>query len=1111
MRLFILCLICSIGLVHAADSYAQNAIISLDVQNQTVGNVLKEIESQSEFDFFFNNKHVDLNRRVSVSANKSNIFEVLKDVFSGTNVQYTVLDKKIVLSTEVGSPQQDKKKQMITGTVVDEKGEPVIGASIMEKDVKGNGTISDVDGKFRLSVGSDKSQLEVSFVGYKPQVVKVEVGKAMILTLQEDAQALDEVVVVGYGVQKKRDLTGAISSVKMSDEPVATFSTVSHALAGKAAGLRVTQNSGQPGAGATFRIRGETSINAGNAPLVIVDGFPISSSSNPGGSNDSRYSAGDVDNVLESINPNDIESIEVLKDASATAIYGSRAGHGVIIITTKRGKQSDRMQITYSGNVSVQTMSKKYDVLDGEGYRTYRNMKAYETWMKTNGQGIYGQYITPKPNPEKYEPRYTDAEVKNAQTTNWLKEVTRTGLQHSHNVTLTGGSEKAQYLASLNYFKQEGIVKNNAMERLTAKLNTDYIISKVFKAGLSVNISRNTYDNVPLGQNNYENAGIISSAVLFDPSIPVRDEEGNFSVFTDQTQYPNPVSLLGIKDNTTKDRVLASGYLQAEPIKGLLLKATLGFDRRSAKRKQYIPNTTMYGAQSGGIAQQTQNDGLDYLMDLTANYTKSFGNHSLTALIGYEYQRFNSEGFWLNNYNFSTDGFLYNYIGAGAGVKDGSSSAGLSSLGSYFARINYSYLGKYLLTASVRADGASNFDPDHRWGYFPSVSVAWRFSDENFMKGLNGVISNGKLRVGYGQTGNSNVGNRTIDYFGNGRKWVFGNTGYVGVSASQLGNKKLTWETTSEFNIGLDLGFFNNRINLTAEYYNRVISDLLVTSKSLPSYNELTTIAANIGKTQGKGVELTLNTQNIVKENFSWSTDLTFYKYVDRWKERDPNWKPYVYQSKNDYIRSTFTYKSDGLLQVGEKAPAWQPALVPGQVKIQNLKDEEKSPNVLDQYDQYLLGSQDPDFSFGFNNTLKYKGFDFNIYMYGEVGRWRAQSYYEGWIPYLEANNLNMSTLTLNSWRADNQNTTVPSLLISPYTNGDYFYKKVSYMRCRNITFGYTIPMKNTKVAQTIRIYADVSNPFVVTNWKGLDPETDQSLSSYPNVRSFSIGLDIHF
>lgn len=437
------------------------------------------------------------------------------------------------------------------------------------------------------------------------------------------------------------------------------------------------------------------------------------------------------------------------------------------------------------------------------------------------------------------------------------------------------------------------------MDRVTAKINLDQTLSKYAKAGISLNISRNSLDNVPLGTGTFENAGILSSAAMFNPTLPVYDENGKYSVNPYFTQLPNPVSLLEITDKTTKDRILASAYLQIEPVKGLILKANFGIDRQYEKRKQYLPKTTMYGEQANGQASISQSDNNDYLMDLTATYMKDFGNHSLTVLAGYSFQQFNSEWVSAGNQDFITDGFLYNNLGAGNFAKPSvGSGASKTSLGSYFGRINYSYLSRYLLTLTMRADGASNFDPDNRWGFFPSVSAGWRFSDEPFMASLNDVVSNGKLRISYGQTGNSNVGNRTMNLYNTGYNNVFGNTIHTGVLASQLGNPNLTWETTKEFNVGLDLGFINNRISLSMEYFNRTISDLLVKEKSLPSYNEVTSIASNIGETKSQGFEMTLNTVNIDNRDWTWTTDLTLSLYRDRWKERDPNWKPAAYQRK---------------------------------------------------------------------------------------------------------------------------------------------------------------------------------------------------------------------
>lgn len=1093
-RIFLICCICFLFSVNLL--MAQS--ISLNFSNATYEQVFNAIEQKTGYKFVYNTQELNKHSQCSISVKDKNIEAILNELFKGTGISYRISNKHIALFKQV--------TRKITGIVTDQTGEPIIGANILVKGAK-TGVITDIEGKFSISV-QENSTLVISYLGYITQNITVKAQNHLKIILKEDTQNLDEVVVVGYGVQKKRDLTGAISSVKMTDTPVGTFSTAAHALAGKAAGLQVTQSSAQVGGGAKFRIRGETSINAGNDPLFIIDGFPVSSSSTLD-SEKNFYKTGTVDNVLSSINPNDIESIEVLKDASATAIYGSRAGHGVIIITTKRGKVG-KAKVTYSGNFSVQDIKNNYKMLDGREYRIQRNMYVYEKWLKETGQGIYKDYIT-SPSTGTYTPRYTEEEIAAAQTTDWLGEVTRTGTQQSHNVSLTGGSEKMQYAASLNYFTQKGVVKNNAMDRFTMKVNLDQQLSKYIKAGLSIHLSRNQYTNSSLGDNDFENAGIISSALRFDPSVPVRDENGDYSIFPDMAQYPNPVSLLEVTDKTTSDRALVNGYLQVEPIKGLTLKANLGVDRKYDKNKSYVPNTTVAGAAKGGIANILQRDNIDYLMELTANYTKNFGNHSLTALVGYSYQQFNQESVYAGNEDFSTDGFLYNNLQAGAGSKPYvNSAARKSALGSYFVRANYSYLGKYLLTVTLRADGESNFHPDYRWGYFPSISAGWRFSDEKFMKPLSNVLSNGKLRLSYGQTGNSNIGNYMTDSYGVVSGWVFGNDGYMGTAVTKKGNKKLTWETTSEFNIGLDLGFFDNRISLSAEYYNRIISDLLVNNKTLPIYNEISTIAANIGKTQGRGVELTLSTVNLMNKDWTWNTDFTFYTYKDNWYERDPNWKPAVYESEKDPIRSYYSYIADGLLQVGEKAPAWQPALLPGQIKLKNLADTEASPNALDQYDKVYIGSQDPKCTLGLNNTLRYKNFDFNIYLYGEIGRLRGASYYDAWVVGLGNNLTNVSKQSLNSYTNSYQDTAVPNLIESAYDSGNYYYKKISYLRCRNITLGYTIPISKF-IANSIRISANVNNPFVFTNWSGVDPETDTGNFSYPNVTSFNFGVDISF
>lgn len=1079
------------------------------MKNVTVKQAIETIQKQSGYSFVFAATDLDVRKRVTVKAENLPIEKVLKQLLIGQDVTYEIRGKEVIIRrTGIETTNSQKRKVTVDGTVTDTKGLPIIGASIRQTGTS-VGTISDIDGKFQLETDAEAA-LEVSYIGYLSQQVKLKGKTHVDITLQEDAQLLDEVVVVGYGTMKKSDLTGAISTVKMDETPVQTFTTVSHALAGKAAGLQVVQNSAQVGGGATFNIRGAASVGAGNDPLIIIDGFPISSGSSLGSGN--RYEAGSTDNILESINPNDIESIEVLKDASSTAIYGARAGHGVIIITTKRGK-TGKASVNYSGNVSMQRMRNSFKMLDGPDYMRQTNRYFHELWLKENGQGVYAGYITPKDDVPDFVPTYTDEEIANAPTVPWFDEITRTGLMHQHNVSITGGTEKTKYMASLNYMNHAGVLKNNDMERMTAKINLDQDISRYVRAGLSFNVSRNTYDNVPLGSGENENSGIITSAVAFDPTIPVRDENGDYSTNPHKPQLPNPVSLLEITDKTTKNRLLGSFYVEVEPLSGLKLKANLGIDYKNQKRKTYLPTSTRYGASVNGQAYIAEEDNNDYLMELTGNYQKTFGEHSFNVLAGYSYQRFNTEGFSAGNQDFINDNFLYNNLGAGNYTRPSVGSyASVSSLSSYFGRINYTWKDKYLFTATIRADGASNFAKGHQWGIFPSVSAGWRFAEEKFVKSFaENWLSNGKLRLSWGQAGNYNVGNGAIDYYGV-DPWygsLFGDSQHVGIYISQLGNPNLTWETTTEFNLGLDLGFFNNRVNLTAEYFQRTISDLLVRSKALPHYNEVSSIVANIGSTQSNGVELTLNTQNVIARNFTWSTDLTFSTYNDRWKERDPNWKPAAYEKAKDPIRAVYSYIADGLLQPGEKAPEHQPLLLPGQMKLKDLNGDGK----LNDEDRVMIGRNDPKFIFGFNNMFTYKNFDLNIYVYGQVGKIAgSNSYYDAWGSYgdrLQAGE-NVPVSFKEAWSSDNQSAQRPSILNSTYGTGDYFLYKISFLRVRNITLGYTIPI-NKRFISRMRVYADVNNPCVWTNWKGQDPETDNNTNAYPNVTSFSLGVDISF
>ncbi|WP_297641916.1 TonB-dependent receptor [uncultured Bacteroides sp.] len=1100
MRFFVLFLTCSVSLAYATGTYAQNIKISLRLQNKSVKEVLKEIEKQTDFSFFFNNKHIDVSRQVSV-VTEGNVSDILNEIFRGTGVTYAVSDKMIVLSA---NPQQANKIQ-VKGTVTDAEGTPFIGATVMEIGAATNGVVTDIDGNFTLQV-AEGTNLEISYIGYKTQRVKAVAGRSIIVRMEEDSELLEEVVVVGYGTQSKKSLTGAVGTMDMKEIETATVSSISHALGGKVAGLQVNMQSAQPGGAAKFRIRGEASTGAGNEPLIVIDGFPVNNTGSL--SSGTVYSAGDTDNLLESLNPDDIESISVLKDAASTAIYGARAGHGVILITTKRGKEG-RAKVTYSGSGSFQNIRSNYDVLSTREYMEVENMQLKERWMKENGQGIYAGYITTNPNPTPFTPKFDLNQP--TQGTDWLDEVTRTGYMHQHNLSINGGGERTKYMASFNYMKQEGVVKNNGTSRFSARINLDQVVNKYLSVGLTASYSQNRYDNVPLGDGDNENAGILVSAIRFNPTIPVRDENGEYAMDPSRSNFPNPVSLLDITDETVKDRLMGSAFVVLKPIKGLELKGTLGADRRMQKRHNYIPKTTLHGAEKKGKANVYYSDATDYLMDLTATYNTIIKEkHHLKALVGYSYQQFNNESVNAGNEDFLMDSFLYHNLAAGDYAKPFvGSGASKNSLGSYFARVNYQYENKYLLEATLRADGAGNFDKDHRWGYFPSVSAGWVISEEKFMENTQNWLSNLKLRASFGQTGNSNIGNRIHTFYSksaaSNHQYVFGSTLMGGVYASELGNPNLTWETTTEFNVGLDMGFLNSRIRLTAEYFNRRITDILG-SKSLPFYNEISSIADNAGSTQSNGFELTLNTANIQTRDFDWNTTLTLAHYNDRWRTRPDTWKPAVYEKKDDNLRAMWGYHALGILQPGEAAPKHQADLLPGQMVLEDRNND----GVLNDEDKISFGNNAPKIIYGFNNALRYKRFDLNIYFYGEAGRKVTSSYWEDWID-TNQNSQNLSRYVFDSFSSENPNTKNPSILASSRGNGDYYLKSLYFIRCGNITLGYNVPVKKSWGISNLRVYADVNNPFVITNWSGLDPETDTGTYSYPNVTSYSLGLNITF
>ena len=956
----------------------------------------------------------------------------------------------------------------ISGVVKDVVGDPLIGVSVL---VKGGtkGTSTDYNGFYTISAPADGT-LVFSYVGMDTQEVKIGGSKKLDVTMTENGNYIDEVVVIGYGTVKKRDLTGSVSSVKSDDLNLAVAPSVAHALQGKAAGLVISQNSAQPGGGLDIRVRGEGSINGSKTPLYVVDGFPITELEQPSTTNE-RMVAG-TQSVLNFINPADIESIEVLKDASATAIYGSRAANGVVLITTKRGKEG-RTVVSYSGSYSIQQYTDNYDVYNLKEWMNAMNTATWDLWMYENNVYPYGdrtlqEAIDSPKNGVAYKLSFTDKQIAAAgEGTDWLDLITRNGSVQQHNVSVQGGSKNTNFMMSLNYYDNRGIIENSGMKRYSAKINVDQVINKYFKTGVNITASRIANDNTQLGAEEYEKSGMIRAAVQMNPNIPAQDEDGNYPVNPQLPTQPNPASLLLNTDKGLMDRILANAYVTYEPIKDLVFKFSMGMDRAHQSRKTYMPKETLFGGLSDGIATISENDSEKYLIETTGSYMKEFNrNHRINAVVGWSAE-FNKDYYVsAGNNGFITDAFLWNSLQSGEGTKQVASGGSENKIYSAFARVGYTFMDRYLLTATFRADGASVFARNHKWGYFPSVALAWNMAEEPFMEPARSVVSMLKPRVSYGTVGNATgvTNNAFAAYYAQLAYNKQDNSQQTGVFLGRLENPDLKWETTKEFNVGLDFALFDGRIGGTFEFFERRITDLL-TDKPLNTYHDLTFVSANIGTTGGRGFEFTLNTKNIVTKDFSWFSDITFSRVKNWWVEHTTDWKPSVYEGDNDPIRAIYSRKAIGIMQEGDEAPAAQPDLKPGQLIIEDLngylRDPEtgdpvvrngrfvltgKPDGIIDDADNRLLGSSDPGFTIGFNNTFRYKGFDLNFNFYGSFDRvmmdptrmaygvsaWGMAQYGYNGLRCLD-----------DRWMPDNPSTKNPSSFFSgsTYGYGDWFYE----------------------------------------------------------------------
>ncbi len=1024
----------------------------------------------------------------------------------------------------------------VSGKVKDADGSPMADVFVQ---VKGAATITTTDrnGNYVIAA-APKDVLVFTFSGYLATELTVLGANAADVTLRLQNNSMDEVVVIGYGTQKRRDLTGAVSSVKAKDLVLSSSPEIGSMLKGKVAGLTVRQNSAQPGGGLDILVRGAGSVNASNAPLIVVDGFPITDLQQP--ESGGRYQAG-TQSVLNSFNPNDIESIEVLKDASATSIYGSRAANGVILITTKRGSQG-AVKVAYSNNFSLQKYKNPFDVLPLNEWMQVRNEAGQEQWDFDNNVIPYGTRTRAEalanPVNGQYKKLYTQNAINNVgRGTDWFKLVTRDGFTSQHNLSLSGGNQATRYLLSANYYGQDAIVKNSDFKRYSVRANIDQEVNKYVSVGVNLALSRIDNNNTQLGGDQFENSGIIRAAIQQGPHIQAIDENGNYPLNPQLALQPNPYSLLTITDQSRLERMLLNSFIDIKPVKDVVFKLKAGMDKGSTVRNSYIPTTTLFGALEKGRAFISNADNNSYLLEATGNYKKTLGSeHKLDLLVGLSQQKFNNNFTSSGSTGFITDAFLWQNLGAGSILLPSNSYGSKNVIESYFGRLNYNFKDRYLLTATVRTDGASVFAKNNKWGTFPSAAVAWNVAEEPFFKNITSVFNQFKLRFSYGQTGNATINSNAFAAYAAYPAWLSGNDiRLIGVSLSRLENPDLKWETTTGANLGLDFSILNNKIDGSIEVFNNKISDLLQT-KGLNSYQDINTIIANVGSTRSKGFEVTINTRNVQTKDFTWRTGFQFSKYKDNWEERAADWKPSVFESVKDPIRARFYRLSDGILQVGEAPPASQPELKPGMIKIKDVdgfvRDGAGNPSVddngrflrtgvadglIDDADTRLLGTTDPSAMAGITNILTYKNFSLNFDFTALFGRNQADPNYTayGISAYgVFSNGYNALSSVKERWTPTNPSTTQPSSFwgFSPYGVGDFFQEKAWFVRLQNVSLGYNLPRTVLgNVFSTVRVHADATNLFVISPYKGVDPETDAYTAAYPYIRTFTLGVNVTF
>lgn len=1050
---------------------AQN--VSFSTNKVTLKSAFEKIEKASKYKIAYNSSQLNANRSVTLSKKSDDVFGMLTQLLKGTNCTYE-LEGNYIIIKPLQKAQTSGKKVKVRGVIKDETGEPIIGATVRVKG-QSEGTVSDFDGNFTLDV-TDDNTLQISYIGYQTQEFAVGKQHHFSIVLEEDKKILNEVVVIGYGTQKKGDITSSVGSVKSEDFTAGAINDAGQLIQGKIAGLSVTNPSGNPVGGTEISLRGNTTIlGASTNPLILIDGVP-----------------GDFNTVA----PEDIESIDVLKDGSAAAIYGSRGTNGVVLITTKKSKGNNINEVQYSGYLSLSTIAKKPDFCDADDYR------------------------------QQIKDGLRDAAWDLGDNTNWIDAITRTGLSHVHNISFKGGNAQTNYIFNVNYRNLQGIFKRSDKEEFQGRAEVNH---SMFDDKLRFNFQLlgNQTGYTATSDGGSFNTYSWRQALIHNPTEPIKNADGSWHENTGIFNYDNPVSRIYECDGEQKiSQTRFSSNITLTPIKELTFNALFSYDKINQEGGYYETKKHISNVRDGmnGYASTGGSSTVTKLVELTAQFHKNFGDHTIQALAGYSYQESTYSNQYERNYNFPTDLYSWHNIGVGQALKEGLGTEYSywldTNLIGFFGRLNYNYKNRYLLMASVRHEAASQLAGTNKpWGTFPSVSLGWRITEEKFMKNQK-VFDDIKLRAGYGVTGSqpsqSFLG---VPLLGYGDYYLYNGQWIRALQPTQNSNDKLKWEEKHEYDIGADFSVLNYRLNVSVDWYYRLIKGLLY-DYSVPSPPNLyTTTRANVGEMSNNGLEIMVNAIPVQTKDFKWETTITFSTNSNKLKSLSND----LYQTSSDYFMTGWIEEpiktESHIVRIGHKV---------GDIYGFKVVDVDESGKwiYLDKngnrvnYDDFthsfedkqILGNGVPKWYLGFNNQFRYKNFDLAINMRGAFGF----QIMNGMRMFYE----NRSRQDWNRLRSAYDKVfgkAVLNTLCSEEFNS-YYVENGDYWKIDNITLGYSFSKIN-KWIKTLRLYASVNNAITITGYKGIDPEVSTSglapsydnRDSYPHTRAFTFGMNVTF